>query len=156
MNIYLVQHGKPVPKDVDPERPLSEEGINDVEKLASFLFNSGRHAKKILHSGKRRAMQTAEIMASKLDPENQPLVQKGIGPLDDVRPIAEEILRKRENIMIVGHLPNLAKLASFLITGNESPPVVTFQEGGIVCLHYDEEEQKWSIAWMLVPEIIPA
>lgn len=30
MRIYLVQHGLAIPKEVDPERPLSEQGREDV------------------------------------------------------------------------------------------------------------------------------
>jgi phosphohistidine phosphatase len=56
--------------------------------------------------------------------------------------------------MIVGHLPHLAKLTSFLTTKSESESVVGFQQGGIVCLRPDEDKKSWAIAWMLVPEII--
>ncbi len=66
MRIYLVQHGEAVAKDVDPERPLSEQGHNDVEKIATFLGNTQLGMERILHSGKLRAEQTAEIFADKL------------------------------------------------------------------------------------------
>jgi len=37
MRIYLTQHGPAVPKDVDPDRPLNEQGREDVRRLADFL-----------------------------------------------------------------------------------------------------------------------
>jgi phosphohistidine phosphatase SixA len=40
-----------------------------------------------------------------------------------------------------------------LITGDEEVPVVSFQQGGVVCLERDEKGH-WSVAWMVVPEII--
>jgi len=41
MTVYLVQHGRPVAKEVDPDRPLSPEGVAEVEKTARFLHGSG-------------------------------------------------------------------------------------------------------------------
>jgi len=35
--VYLMQHGIPVSKAEDPERPLSAKGMKDIENLAEFL-----------------------------------------------------------------------------------------------------------------------
>ena len=37
MYLYLVQHGAAVSKEIDPERPLSQEGRAEVRKVASYL-----------------------------------------------------------------------------------------------------------------------
>ncbi len=68
MKIYLMQHGKPVSKEENPDRPLSEEGRRDVGKMALLLHTCIPLPGEILHSGKTRAEQTAEIIASKLGP----------------------------------------------------------------------------------------
>jgi len=154
VNIYLVQHGKPVPKEKDPEKPLSKRGRTEVENIAGFFKNAGIHVEAIYHSGKTRARQTAEIMNSKINPGKEPQRRGGLSPLDDVRAIAEEIKQEQKDFMIVGHLPHLEKLISVLITGSDSSQVVRFQQGGVVCLRTHEAEKNWSIAWMLVPEII--
>ena len=155
MNIYLVQHGKPVPKEEDSKRPLSAQGKEDVEKIASFLIKAGIEVNEIFHSGKTRARDTAEIIASKLNPDKKPLEKRGLSPLDEVKIITEDIEQIQNNFMIVGHLPHLARLTSFLITGNESNQIVSFQQGSVVCLEKGEEGN-WSIAWMLVPGLIKA
>ena len=155
MNIYLVQHGKPVPKEENSERPLSAQGKEDVEKIASFLIKAGIEVNEIFHSGKTRARDTAEIIASKLNPDKKPLEKRGLSPLDEVKIITEDIEQIQNNFMIVGHLPHLARLTSFLITGNESNQIVSFQQGSVVCLEKGEEGN-WSIAWMLVPGLIKA
>jgi phosphohistidine phosphatase len=108
----------------------------------------------IFHSGKTRARETAEIMISKLIPGKEPVKKNGLAPLDDVNTIAKEIKQGQKDLMIVGHLPHLARLTSFLITGSDSHAVVSFQQGGIVCLRHDDEKKVWTIAWMLVPEIV--
>jgi len=154
VNIYLVQHGKPVPKEKDPEKPLSKRGRTEVENIAGFFKNAGIHVEAIYHSGKTRARQTAEIMNSKINPGKEPQRRGGLSPLEDVRAIAEEIKQEQKDFMIVGHLPHLEKLISVLITGSDSSQVVRFQQGGVVCLRTHEAEKNWSIAWMLVPEII--
>ncbi len=78
MNIYLVQHGKPVPKEENPDKPLSNQGKEDVERVASFLMKAGIKVDDIFHSGKTRAMQTAEIMIPKLIPGKEPVKKKGL------------------------------------------------------------------------------
>ena len=37
MRLYLVQHGKAASKETDPLRPLTEEGLSDVHKVAKFI-----------------------------------------------------------------------------------------------------------------------
>jgi phosphohistidine phosphatase len=155
MNIYLTQHGRPVPKEEDPDRPLSEQGKQDVEKIAIFLRKAGIEIDEVFHSGKTRARQSAEILISKINPGNSPLEKSGLSPIDDINVIAKEIKNHKKNLMIVGHLPHLAKLVSLLTSGSESNAVVSFQQGGVVCLRQTDDGKKgWTIAWMLVPEII--
>lgn len=154
MNVYLVQHGRPVPKEENPDRPLSDQGRREAERMAAFLREAGVRVQTVFHSEKTRARETAEIMASKLQPDKRALEKKGLSPLDDVRAVAGEIDEGQEDLMIVGHLPHLAKLASLLTAGDESIQVVSFQQGGVVCLRRGGEERGWAVAWMLVPEIV--
>ncbi len=153
MSVYLMQHGNPVPKEEDPDRPLSDQGKGDVERVAEFLKKSGVEVGVAFHSGKTRARQTAEIMLSKLNPEIQAQKRAGLSPLDDVKEIATQIKAAEKDLLIAGHLPHLGKLASLLVAGDEAVPVVKFQQGGVVCLQKDEGGD-WSVAWMVIPEII--
>jgi Histidine phosphatase superfamily (branch 1) len=68
MRLYLMQHGAALAKDVDPARPLSEQGEQDVRRIAAFLARAGVGVGRIWHSGKRRAEQTAELLAAALPP----------------------------------------------------------------------------------------
>lgn len=153
MKIYLMQHGKPLPKEKDPERPLSDQGRDDVERMADFLQKGGVKVEGIFHSGKTRARQTAEIMASRLNPGVEPQKKGGLSPLDDASEIADQIKGGAQDLLITGHLPHLGRLCSLLIAGSESMPVISFQQGGVVCLEKDEGGH-WTVAWMLVPEIV--
>ncbi len=58
-----------------------------------------------------------------------------INPLDDVTAFASQV-DYTANTMVVGHLPFLERLISFLITGRQSPTVFKLQNGGILCLPF--------------------
>ncbi len=152
MALFLVQHGKSLPKDKDPEKGLSDEGVMEVKRIADAAKKYGVNISCIKHSGKKRARQTADIFASALQPELD--VQKigGINPMDDVASFADSI-SSGENLMLVGHLPFMEKLVSFLITGSIAKPVIKFQNGGIVCLDEDMDIHCWVIKWTLMPAI---
>jgi hypothetical protein len=68
MGLYLVQHGKSLPKEEDPDKGLSSEGTKEVERIAQMAKEHGVRVSSIKHSGKKRARQTAEILAAGLRP----------------------------------------------------------------------------------------
>lgn len=152
MAVYLVQHGMALAKEDDPERGLSMEGIEKVRLIAEVARNYAVKVESILHSGKKRALQTAEIFAQTLEPQNGCKVQAGIGPLDDVSALAAE-LKIESNTMFVGHLPFMERLVSELVTGTPDFRPFKFQNGGIVCLDKDDGDKHWYVKWALMPNI---
>ena len=152
MALFLVQHGKSLAKDEDPEQGLSREGIADTERIAAVAKGYGVRPSCIAHSGKKRARQTAEIFAAALRPEKGVQEHEGLNPLDDVRPLAA-VLNSREDLMLVGHLPFMERLTSTLITGSDERLVFKFQNSGIVCLDRDSDKPAWFIKWALMPKI---
>ena len=152
MALYLIQHGKSLSKDQDPDQGLSAEGIAETERIANQAKDDGVTVSQIRHSVKTRARQTAEIFAGALNPKQGMREVSGIKPLDDAAEYAANI-DPVENIMIVGHLPFMERLTSFLIMGSIDKPVFKFQNSGIVCLDKDPEAQAWIIRWALVPKI---
>ncbi len=150
MALYLVQHGKSLSKDQDPEKGLSDEGKLDSGRIAKVAAGYNIGVSQIGHSGKKRALQTAQIFADILQPEKETAEVSGIGPLDSVREFAENI-DPAENKMVVGHLPFMEKLVSFLTCGDEEKTVFKFQNSGIVCL--DVKEDGWYVKWALMPHI---
>ena len=152
MAVFLVQHGKSLPKEQDPDKGLSQEGISDVERIAGVAKNYGIRVSQIKHSGKKRAMQTAEILANALQPPGGAQASNGLDPLDDVTKLAEH-LSSRDDVMFVGHLPFMEKLTSYLTTGSTEKKVFKFQNGGIVCLGQNPEDRSWFIKWTLMPKI---
>ena len=152
MKLYLVQHGNAAVKEIDPDRSLTVKGKDDVSKVAGFIrpLNISAH---LWHSGKTRAAQTAEMLAEAITVKGPVSVKKGLWPNDDVKKIKEQIESGGEDVMIVGHLPFLGKLASLLVTGNESKGTIGFKQGGVVCLECGEEKL-WHVEWMVIPDIL--
>ncbi len=152
MALFLVQHGKSLPKDIDPDQGLSDEGIAETERIADIAKEYAVNVKSIKHSGKSRARRTAEIFASALKPDGKIQEVTGIKPLDDVAAVAKDI-DPADDVMLVGHLPFMERMTSYLITGSIEKPVFKFQNSGIVCLDKDPETQSWFIKWTLMPHI---
>ncbi|MDX1708207.1 MAG: phosphohistidine phosphatase SixA [Desulfobacterales bacterium] len=152
MALYLVQHGKSLPKDVDPDQGLSEEGKAETDLIAKTAKEKGVRVTRIRHSVKTRARQTAEIFAQALTPKEGIQEMSGIKPMDDVAQAAAN-LDPAENAMLVGHLPFMERMTAFLITGSIDNRVFKFQNSGIVCLDQDPDTQSWVILWALSPNI---
>ena len=152
MALYLIQHGKSLPKDQDPDQGLSDEGIAETERIAHLAKEHGLTVSQIRHSVKTRARQTAEIFARSLNPQQGIQEVSGIKPLDDVTEYAANI-DPDENIMLVGHLPFMERITSYLISGSIDQTVFKFQNSGIVCLDKDPDKQSWVILGALTPKI---
>lgn len=150
MSVFLVQHGLSLPKTEDPEKGLSDRGREETLKIAEVA--AGYHVKisKIFHSGKKRAEQTARIMSELLCPGIGLEQMADISAMDDVKGLANR-LDPDSGHMVVGHLPYMEKLVSYLTTGREKPKILKFQNSGIVCL--DKDESGWFIRWTLNPNI---
>jgi len=151
VRIYLAQHGLAKEKSEDPERPLSDQGREGVARVAGFLslFEKPR-PKRVIHSGKLRAVQTAEMFAegwgklpvehgSDLDPDSDPAIWSA--RLDSMN----------SDLMLVGHLPYMQRLAGLLLSGDCEREVVRFSNGGVVCL--ERGESGWSICWQVNPTL---
>ncbi len=152
MNLYLVQHGQALSKDVDPDRALSPEGRADVQRMAAFHEGRIQFA-QVLHSGKTRARQTAELLASVVAPESSVESIAGINPSDDPEPFAQQLISAEKNTLVAGHMPFMGKLLARLVTGSEQWSVAAYQPGSVVCLASDDGS-KWQIQWMIRPELL--
>ena len=150
MTLYLVQHGLCLEKEIDPNRGLSAEGRAAIIQVAHTASNSGITAPTIYHSGKLRALQTAEIFSEHLKTKKIEQIS-GLSPLDNVEEFTNH-LQLAEKTMIVGHLPFMERLTSYLITGNPDITIVKFQNAGIVCLDQDKANN-WHVKWTIMPVI---
>ncbi len=153
MLIFLVQHGEAKSEAEDPERPLTEKGTAEVQRMAAWAARVGVSPAHIQHSGKRRAEETAVILAAHLAPPEGAMAVSGLKPRDNVRPLAEALQDEHAPLMLVGHLPHLSRLAALLVASDPEAAVVQFRNAGVVCL--SREAGIWSVAWAVTPELVP-
>ena len=153
MRLYLVQHAEAKSAEVDPSRGLMPKGIQDITKVAEFLSKAHFVVNEIFHSGKTRARETSAILADHIIVKHGVFDTDGLSPNDDPYIWADRLPNLSEDTMLVGHLPNLAKLATRLLCDDLKNPVVTFRNAGIVCLARSGEKV-WTLEWMVIPDII--
>jgi phosphohistidine phosphatase len=152
MRVYLVQHGLAKDKSEDAERPLSAQGREDVIRCAGFLSLFEKpEPSRIVHSGKLRVQQTAEMFAEAWGgiPVTAML---GLSPNDDPGIWSAHLVSMHEDVMLVGHLPHLQRLAGVLICGDSEREVVHFCNGGVLCL--ERMQAGWSIIWQINPTLL--
>ena len=154
MELYLVQHGECRSEAEDPERSLTDAGAEQVRRMAAWAREVGVSVHQIRHSGKKRAAQTAELLAEQLKPEDGFIAVSGLNPNDDVRPLAELLEGEAQSLMLVGHLPYLSRLTGQLLFGDPERGAVRFGYAGIVCLSRDDG--KWLLNWFMPPSLLIA
>ncbi len=148
--IYLMQHGNAFP---DGDSPLSEEGKNKVEASGTALKNLGIQFDLILSSTKKRSQETAKIIKKETFHQKEILESELIKP----KTPAEDTLSFLQNhidqarILIVGHLPSLAEIASHLLSPTHIN--IQIQNGG--CTRIDTNslmDHTGTLIWHLTPE----
>ena len=154
MKLYLAQHGAALAKEVDPARPLSEPGREDVQAMAELLRNAGIRVERVWHSGKLRAEQTARLLGKAVLPRGRIEQVGGIGPQDDVAGFVSDADVWDQDTLVVGHLPSISHLVSRLVVGNSEPELVEFVPAALVCLERIELDH-WVALWMLRPDLLP-
>jgi phosphohistidine phosphatase len=147
MRLYLVQHGEAVNASIEAEKTLSPKGRHDVQALAKACARHRIEAVEVIHSGKARARETAEMLAEALNLPTRKAA--GLDPLDPARPFADACESMRSTV-VVGHQPFLERLAALLVAGRDDPPVLAFQRGGMACL--ERRDGTWCILWTAYPD----
>ena len=139
MRLYLARHGEALAAD-DTQPPLSPRGREDVEALGVALAAAGTRVAEILHSSKLRAEQTAEILSHALGAPR--FEAEALRPDDDPTIVAEALADEHRDLMLVGHLPHLALLATYLLRG-AAHASIEFRTAGLVRL--DRHAGRWQL-----------
>jgi phosphohistidine phosphatase len=149
MRLYLVQHGDAVAKDVDPERPLSDSGRADIDRLASWLERNDVRVARILHSGKLRAEQTANLLAPLAGDDGTVEAHPGLAPNDSPGSLLD-ILGDGDTI-VAGHMPFVSRAVSLALELPPDQPIVAFKPGSLAGLERDANGS-WCLMLFIRPE----
>ena len=150
--LLLIRHAQAVSEIEDPERPLSAEGRQQAKQTGSIISRVLPQVDVIYHGSKRRAEETAEILAAAIESENGVRWRSGLNPNDPVDQIMKELdAEGHKRVMIVGHLPFLGHLASRLLTGTVGPRTVRFAPASAANL--TRSGKRWKLVWMVNPTL---
>ena len=100
-----------------------------------------------------RASQTAQVLDEHIKVKNGISETDSLGPLDDPLIWFGRISEREEDIILVGHLPHLNRLASLMLCGDMEKNIIDFKMGGIACLKRFENKD-WALEWMITPEVV--
>lgn len=150
MKLYLMRHGEALSPQLDPERGLTDNGKLNIETVAKYLKQNSLTFKHIYHSEKKRARQTAVIMANIISPDVTPALHQHITPNDDPHLILAKINNWNEDTLITSHLPFIPDLITLLTGKDAFLTAITFETGTIVCLKRNNNSS-WTIEWSVCP-----
>lgn len=161
MRLYLVRHGDATTPDENPKRPLSAKGRQDIERLASFLARGRVKPARFINSGKLRAVETAAILARTLNPAAIMEEESGLQPHDPVGGLveaanawaADAAITGNGSVMVVGHLPFMARAVSALVGAGAGLEFADFSTGAVACLEPDAGT-RWRLVWFLSPQVL--
>ncbi len=130
MDLYIVRHGEAQPAEETPDgsdaaRALTPDGRRKTARTARALAELGAHPGVILSSPLTRARETSDVLAAILVPAAGVVVEDSLLPDAPVRQTVLRLARREESgILVVGHMPHLAALASLLLCGRPSADIV--------------------------------
>ena len=156
MKLYLMRHGEALSPQIDPERGLSDNGKLNIQMVATHLQNLGVSFNQVFHSKKKRARETAEIMARTLSPHVKLKTHDYIKPEDDPNLILKEINSWNEDTLIASHLPFVPSLMTLLTGKDAYLTAITFETGTLICLEKNTSTSgiSWNISWATAPSEI--
>ena len=162
MELYLMRHGAAVNVGeqgarTDAERMLSAEGVEKTTAVARGLKAAGLvDLERVIASPLVRARQTAEIVARVLAPRIEVELADELAPGADPPDVVRWLRSQREaRILLVGHMPDLSVLASYLIAGSDRG-CIEFKKAGIAKITFDHAVQRGAgcLEWLLPPGLL--
>jgi len=135
--LFLLRHGKASSAVNDFERPLSQEGGNDIVNVAKNVMELEKQPEKIVASSALRAVQTAKKIKENINGvEYQEEKRIYNADADKVMEIIHEQPNEIEVLMLVGHNPTFEWLANRLKTDQEN---IRMSPGTLVEIDFDLE-----------------
>src|SRR3984885_13811820 len=121
MNLYILRHASAGLRRANPKldlkRPLDKEGKKHSLQLAYLLNALNIQFDLIVSSPLKRCLQTASLVGTETGYEAQILHSAALAPeatLKDFQKLLREC-DKRENLLVVGHNPNLTNFLGSLL-----------------------------------------
>jgi phosphohistidine phosphatase len=166
IELYLMRHG--IAADLgeggvmkDEDRPLTLEGRARMKQAAAGIREFGVKFNLILSSPLLRARQTAEVIAEVLELQHKLKILDSLAPggafVEGEGKHAEIFLElgayQFDRALLVGHMPDISELASFLLTGNRNLNL-EFKKGSLCAIEVTSLPPRGPglLRWMMTPK----
>lgn len=161
MQLYIVRHGIAIDREdpkcpPDPERYLTEEGVEKTKQVAKGVAGLGVAADLFLTSPYVRAAQTAEIFAGEVEYAKQKirrteLLLPGAEPTLLFRELAKE--KQASAVFLFGHAPQLDDVIATAVGSKKH--LTALKKAGVAFL---ELKRLWppvgELIWLATPKIL--
>jgi phosphohistidine phosphatase len=161
MEIYVVRHGVAIDREdpkcpPDPERYLTEEGIEKTKRVAAAVAALGVSPDLLLSSPYVRAMQTAEIFASALDYSKQKirrtdLLLPGTEPSLLFRELAKD--KQTSTLFVFGHAPQLDDIIAAALGSKHH--ITSLKKAGVALIELKRvSPPNGQLVWLATPKVL--
>jgi phosphohistidine phosphatase len=151
MKLFLLRHGKadwPEWTAPDDERPLTEEGIEEIRRVAAALKRLKVVPDQILTSPLPRALKTAEIAGKALGVSVKERAE--LKPGFDRR-TCDALLAAMpgDDVMLVGHEPDFSRLIRSLTGGR-----VRLSKAAVAAVELGDEIPAARLLWLFPAKLL--
>jgi phosphohistidine phosphatase len=159
MNLYILRHAsagvsRPNPL-LDVKRPLDKDGKTHCLRLAHVLNAMKLNFDLVISSPLKRAMQTAQLVATETGYEQRILVSNALLPAASFAQF-QRLLRDSdayENILVVGHNPNITAFLGQLVASDTATSArVRLRKGSLARLTLQRGPAV--LQWLLDPRMV--
>jgi phosphohistidine phosphatase len=157
MNLYILRHASAGTRRANPtidvKRPLDKEGKQQCFLVGSLLSALNVQFDRVVSSPLKRALQTASLVGTETGYDGRVEVSEALSPEASIQKFQELIrsLEEYDNVLIVGHNPNLPVFFGSLIapTGRIS---TRLRKGAIARI--DCTRMPGTLHWLVDPRIL--
>jgi len=161
MQLYIVRHGIAVDREdpkcpPDPERYLTEEGVEKTKQVAAGVAAMGVAADLLFTSPYVRAAQTAEIFAAALEYAKQKirrtdLLLPGAEPSLLFRDLAKE--RQASSVFLFGHAPQLDDIIATALGSKRH--LTALKKAGVALIELKRISPPLAaLVWLATPKLL--
>jgi len=163
MELIIVRHGIAQDRGApgvrrDADRALTEEGIRRTREAARGLRVLGIRPGCIATSPLVRARETADILGEVLAPDVSVETCKELAGGGDLHKLVRwTAKRDAEQVMLVGHMPDVADLCALLLSRGRDLDMV-FKKAAACCVTFSGAPRAGGgrLAWLIQPRALRA
>lgn len=161
MELYIVRHGIAIDREdpkspADPERYLTEEGIEKTTQVANSIAVLGVTADVFISSPYVRAMQTAEIFAAAFEyPKAKIRKTNALLPGAEPSLLFRELMKDKQlsAVFCFGHAPHLDNLVAAAL--GVKHPITSMKKAGVALVELKRvSPPSGQLVWLVTPKLL--